>query len=115
MACVLHLSSDSSGKRVDFCVTLTCECRHDGWVALRSDHNASSTTSGPGHADQITFRSEACLRLFLQCECGQHPDTGHMLIPNVNAAIKCTLVIIEFLKSSDLLINWMQLSAANFK
>ncbi len=50
-----------------------------GCVYIRSDHNASSTTSGPGHADRITFQSGACLY-------GQHPDTGPMLIPNVNAA-----------------------------
>ncbi len=57
------------------------------YLPLRSDHNVASTTSGPGHADQITFQSEARLHLSFQCVCGQHPDTGHMLMPSVNAAI----------------------------
>ena len=57
------------------------------YITLRSDHDASSTTSEPGHADRITFRSETRLHLSFQCVCGQHPDTGRMLMPSVNAEI----------------------------
>ncbi len=56
------------------------------YITLRSDHNASSTTSGSGHADRITFQSEARLHLSFHCVCGQHSDTGCMLMPSVNAA-----------------------------
>ncbi len=54
-------------------IDLQMQTRWLGCVYIRSDHNASSTTSGPGHADRITFQSGACLY-------GQHPDTGPMLI-----------------------------------
>ncbi len=89
----LHLSCDSSGegggvlRDVDLRMqTRWLDCVY---IILSSDHNASWTTSGPGHADWITFRSEARLHLSFQCVCGQHLDTGHMLMPSVNAAIVC--------------------------
>ncbi len=43
-----------------------------------------ATTSGAGHADRITFRSEARLHLSFQYVCGQHLDTGRM--QSVNTA-----------------------------
>ncbi len=56
------------------------------YITLRTDHNASSTISGAGHAEWLTFQSEVCLHLSFQCVRGQFPDTGLMLMPSVNAA-----------------------------
>ncbi len=84
------LSSDSSGEMgAGFCVMSTCELR-PWWldciyITLRSDHNASSTTSGPGHwSDNILIRSAFTL-VFSMC-MWRHPDTGRMLMASVNAA-----------------------------
>ncbi len=58
------------------------------YTEIRSQCILVSTTSGAGHADRITFRAEARLYLSFQHVCGQHPesDTGHILMPSVNAA-----------------------------
>lgn len=65
---VLHLSSDSSGERgrdVDLQMqTRWLDCFH---IAFQCDHNASSTASGPGHADRTRFRLEAHLHVFSMC------------------------------------------------
>ncbi len=54
---------------------------------MRSDHNASSSTSGAGQADRIAFRLEVRLHLSFQRVCEQYPDTGRMLMPRVSAAL----------------------------
>ncbi len=79
------------------------------YITLRSDHNASSTASGPGHADRIT---SARLHLSFQCVCGgQHPDRGCKLMPSVNAAFSFILVRFRFKTSKILLfffsLNWI--------
>ncbi len=62
--------------------TLWLDCVY---ITLRSDHNASSTTSGAGHADRITFRSEARLHLSFQCMWTTSGCRSH-----VNAKCKCS-------------------------
>lgn len=52
-----------------------------------------STTSGPGHADRITFQSEVHLHFPFQCVCGQRPDPGRMLKPSVNAALNVETMV----------------------
>ncbi len=49
------LSGETSGVLRDVDLRMQTQWLDCVNITLRSDHNASSTTSGAGHADQITF------------------------------------------------------------
>ncbi len=101
--CLIFLTVHEREGRVLRDVDLRMQIRWLDWVCitLSSNHNASSTTSGPGHADRIT---SARLHLSFQCVCGgQHPDRGCKLMPSVNAAFSFILVRFRF-KTANILL-----------